>query len=129
MRALVPMQQAVIDFVEAMEDGDQAAIIKFNDTMRCDPSFIPFTTIDHGTGNDALEAAVLADYTGNGTNLLDALELAVSQFMSRIRFRRSESDHPRVGWRRERIGHFRKRSYCSSRIANSIPSSRSAWAI
>ena len=77
------MQQAVIDFANNMEDGDQVAIIKFNDTNPARASIVlPFTTVDHAVNNDAIEAAVLARYPGDGTNLLDALELAVNHFLA-----------------------------------------------
>src|SRR5688572_26285386 len=81
--ALAAMQQAVIDFSNAMEDGDVVAIIKFNNTNPAGASVVlPFTEIDHAVNNDAIEAAVLEDYPGNGTNILDALEVAVSQFIT-----------------------------------------------
>jgi VWFA-related protein len=80
--ALESMQQAVTDFVEAMDAGDQAAIVKFNDTLG--PSIVvPFTTIDDGGPNDqAIFAAVLEEYPGDGTNLLDALDLAVNHILA-----------------------------------------------
>jgi VWFA-related protein len=81
--ALAAMQQSVIDFATAMSDGDQIAIIKFNDTHPDRASVVqPFTTIDHGVNNAAVEAAVLAAYDGDGTNILDALQLAVDQFVT-----------------------------------------------
>jgi hypothetical protein len=81
--ALEAMQQAVIDFAENMTDGDRLAIVKFNDTNPARASVVlPFTAIDHGANNAAIEAAVLADYPGDGTNLLDALELAVNHFLA-----------------------------------------------
>lgn len=81
--ALAAMQQSVIAFAEAMSDGDQIAIIKFNDTHPDRASVVlPFTTIDHGANNAAVQAAVLAAYDGDGTNILDALVLAVDQFVN-----------------------------------------------
>jgi hypothetical protein len=38
--------------------------------------------IDHGPNNAAVQAAVLAAYDGDGTNILDALVLAVDQFVN-----------------------------------------------
>jgi hypothetical protein len=44
---------------------------------------IPFTTIDDGGANDqALQDAVLSDYPGDGSNILDATNLGVEQFAS-----------------------------------------------
>jgi VWFA-related protein len=81
--ALPQMQQAIIEFAESMRDGDQIAIIKFNDTNPARASVVlPFTTVDHGANNALIEAAVLEDYPGDGTNILDALDLAVNQFVS-----------------------------------------------
>ncbi len=40
----------------------------------------PFTEIDGAAGTSALIGAVMAPYPGNGTNLLDAINLAVNQF-------------------------------------------------
>ena len=75
------MEQAVIDFVAQMAVGDQAAVIKFNDTNPERASVVlPFTAIS--ANNAAIDAAVLSDYPGDGTNLLDALELAVNHFLS-----------------------------------------------
>ena len=98
--ALAAMQQAVIDFANSMEDGDQVAIIKFNDTNPARASVvIPFTTIDHGANNAAIDAAVATDYPGDGTNLLDALR-ARSQPVplgGPAAARRPESNHPHFG--------------------------------
>jgi hypothetical protein len=81
--ALAAMQQSVIDFATAMSDGDQISIIKFNDTHPDRASVVlPFTTIDHGVNNAAVEAAVLAAYDGDGSNILDSLVLAVDQFVN-----------------------------------------------
>jgi VWFA-related protein len=75
------MEQAVIDFVAEMTAGDQVAIIKFNDTNPTRASVVlPFTAVS--ANNAAIDAAVLSDYPGDGTNLLDALELGVNHFLS-----------------------------------------------
>ncbi len=77
---LVPMQQAVIAFIDAMNAGDYAAIIKFNNDSGA-VVVQPFTVIDDGGVNDqALVAAVMADFTGDGSNILDATQVAVEQF-------------------------------------------------
>ena len=79
--ALVAMQDAVINFIGAMTTGDYAAIVKFNDTNPDRASVVqPFTPVDGGPGTAALVDAVLAPYPGIGTNLLDAVNLAVEQF-------------------------------------------------
>src|SRR5688572_2923461 len=82
--ALPEMQAAIIEFVANMQDGDVAAIVKFNETNPDGASVVlPFTVIDHAGGSDALFVnAVGAPYDGDGTNLLDALEVAVTHFLS-----------------------------------------------
>jgi VWFA-related protein len=81
--ALDAMQSAVIDFVNNMNLGDYAAIIKFNDTNPARASVVQgFTQIDQAQGNIDLMNAVLTDYPGDGTNLLDAINLAVDQFVT-----------------------------------------------
>jgi VWFA-related protein len=76
--ARADMEQAVVDFMNAMEDGDFAAIVKFNATHPNGASVVaPFTEIDHGANNAALEVAARSDYDGVGTNLLDALQLSL----------------------------------------------------
>jgi hypothetical protein len=80
--ALAAMQQAVIDFAAEMNAGDRIAIIKFNDTHPDRASVVlPFTMIPN---NAAVQDAVLAAYDGDGTNILDALVLAVDQFVNPI---------------------------------------------
>jgi VWFA-related protein len=80
--ALDAMQQAVTNFVGAMEVGEQAAIVKFNETQGA-TIVIPFTTIDDGGANDlAIIEAIDSEYPGDGTNLLDALEVAVNHFLT-----------------------------------------------
>ncbi|MGH8251418.1 MAG: VWA domain-containing protein [Steroidobacteraceae bacterium] len=80
--ALDAMRNAVIAFIDAMNAGDAATVIKFNaDTGAA--VVLPFTLIDDGGAGDiALTAAVNGDYPGNGTNLLDAINLAVDQFVT-----------------------------------------------
>ncbi len=81
--ALAAMQQAVIDFVGTMADGDVAAIVKFNDSNPARASVVlPFTVVDQGVNNQVFVDAVGAPYDGDGTNLLDALELSVNHFLS-----------------------------------------------
>jgi len=78
------MQNAVNAFIDAMEDGDYAAVVKFNATNPDGASVVvPFTEIDDGDVNDqALNAGVNADYDGNGTNMADALLVALNHLSS-----------------------------------------------
>jgi hypothetical protein len=79
---LAEMQNAVIDFITAMEPGDMAAIIKFNETSG-EQVIRAFTEIDDNdvNGNDKLLIdAVASDYPGDGSNILDAVNLGVQQF-------------------------------------------------
>ena len=79
--ALTGLQEAVIDFINAMQPGDYAAIVKFNNTNPSRASVVqPFTQIDGGAGTSALIGAVMAPYPGAGSNLYDGLKLAVDQF-------------------------------------------------
>jgi hypothetical protein len=64
-----------------MRPGDYAAIVKFNNTNPNRASVVqPFTQIDGGVGNAALNAAVDASYIGEGSNILDGTLLSVQQF-------------------------------------------------
>ncbi|HET9694620.1 MAG TPA: hypothetical protein VFP48_09545, partial [Steroidobacteraceae bacterium] len=55
--ALESMQQAVIQFIDSMQTGDYAAIVKFNNTNPARASVVQdFTAIDGGAGNSALES-------------------------------------------------------------------------
>ncbi|MGH8129949.1 MAG: VWA domain-containing protein [Steroidobacteraceae bacterium] len=77
--ARTAMESSVIAFIDAMNVGDYAAIIKFNDTNPERASVVaPFTAI--GADNSALETAVVADYPGDGSPILDAVNIAVDQF-------------------------------------------------
>jgi len=77
--ALPALQDAVTAFIDAMNDGDHVAILKFNGTLGA--SIVQeFVAIDHGVNSAALEAALMADYAGEGTNILDALQLGIEHF-------------------------------------------------
>ena len=81
--ALESMQQAVIQFINSMKNGDYAAIVKFNNTNTAKASVVQgFTQIDGGAGNSVLEAAVMAPYPGSGSNILDALTLSINTLKS-----------------------------------------------
>ncbi len=74
------METAVIDFIAQMNIGDYAAIIKFNDTLGA--SVVQEFTVIDNVGNVTLTNAATSDYDGDGTNLLDAINLAVDQFVT-----------------------------------------------
>jgi VWFA-related protein len=81
--ALEAMQAAVIGFLDSMQVGDYAAIVKFNNTNAAKASVVQdFTAIDGGAGNSALEAAVMAPYPGSGSNILDAVALSIDELRS-----------------------------------------------
>jgi VWFA-related protein len=83
--ARAAMESAVTTFISTMKPGDFAAIIKFNRSNPLKASVVcPFTQIDGAAGTIALINAVTTDYPGNGTNLLDAIKVAIGQF----------TDHP-----------------------------------
>jgi Mg-chelatase subunit ChlD len=74
------MEAAVTDFINAMNIGDYAAIIKFNGANGAIVVW-PFTQIDGAAGTNDLVAAVAAAFpVGSGTPLLDALDLGIDQF-------------------------------------------------
>jgi len=80
---LPDMQTAVIDFINAMEPGDMAAIIKFNNDSGAQVVRL-FTEIDDNgvNGNDKLLIDAVADpFPGDGSNILDAANLGVQQFI------------------------------------------------
>jgi VWFA-related protein len=79
--ALVPMQKAVITFINAMQPGDYAAIVKFNGGSGA-KVVQAFTQIDGAAGTAALINAVNADYPGRESNVLDAALLSVQQLVS-----------------------------------------------
>jgi VWFA-related protein len=79
--ARAALEDAVIAFIDAMNDGDFAAIVKFNGQLGA--SIVqPFVIIDHGVNSAALAAVVLEDYPGNGTPIYDALQLALDHFVT-----------------------------------------------
>jgi len=73
------MQAAVVDFINAMSPGDYAAIIKFNGTLGVSVAQ-QFTPI--GTGTDTLVNAAMLPYAGTGSNVFDAINTALEQFVS-----------------------------------------------
>jgi len=71
------METAVIEFINAMQVGDQVAIVKFNNSTGASV-VAAFTAIS--ANNQALIDAVMADYPGDGSNIIDATNVAVEQF-------------------------------------------------
>ncbi len=78
------MEAAVNAFIAAMLPGDHAAVVKFNATNPAGASVVTaFTEIDDGGPNDiALNAGVNSDYPGNGTNMADALLVALEHLQT-----------------------------------------------
>jgi Ca-activated chloride channel homolog len=77
------MEQAVLTFLESMQIGDYAAIIKFNETNPEQVKVLqPFTMIDKESGSSALAGAVTTPYTGSGSPVIDAVGVAVQQFVN-----------------------------------------------
>jgi VWFA-related protein len=80
---LTQMQEAVIAFINSMQPGDYAAIVKFNASNPSKASVVqPFTQIDGAAGTSALVGAVMAPYEGTGSNVLDGTMVAIQQFAS-----------------------------------------------
>ncbi len=81
--ARAEMESSVIAFIGSMNDGDYAAVVKFNDTNPMRASLVqPFTEINQASGNPTLVAAVHQNYPGDGTNLLDALDVALNHMLN-----------------------------------------------
>jgi hypothetical protein len=79
------MESAVTDFINAMNTGDFAAVIKFNNTHVPKATVVqPFTEIGVGTGTSDLIAAVNSNYPGSGTPLLDATNVAIDHFIANV---------------------------------------------
>jgi Ca-activated chloride channel homolog len=75
------MEEAVLTFLNSMVIGDYAAIIKFNETNPARVAVLqPFTRIDGLNGSAALAGAVTTPYVGQGSPVIDAVEVAVRQF-------------------------------------------------
>lgn len=80
---LAVMQDSVLTFIDDMSPGDYAAIIKFNNTTGA--SVVQaFVEIDQGPNNQLLADAVLADYPGDGSNILDATNVAIEHFAAQL---------------------------------------------
>lgn len=75
------VESAVTNFINAMTNGDMAAIIKFNRTSGV-VLVREFTEIDQSTGTQALIDAVTLDHPGTGSPVLDAINLATDHFVA-----------------------------------------------
>jgi len=72
---LAPMQEAIKTFINSMQPGDYAAIVKFNTTLGA--SVVKeFTQVDGAANTAALIDAVYAAYPGSGSNVFDAVVLS-----------------------------------------------------
>jgi VWFA-related protein len=79
--ARAAMETAVINFIDTMTDGDMAAIIKFTDTGGI-VLVQEFTEIDHMAGSAALISAAGVNHTGDGSPILDAIDLATNHMIA-----------------------------------------------
>ena len=75
------IQNAVISFINSMNVGDYAAIVKFNWSNPAKASVVqPFTRIDGGAGTSALLASVTSPYPGYNSNVYDGIAVGLDQF-------------------------------------------------
>jgi hypothetical protein len=75
------MEESVLAFLAAMEIGDYVSIIKFNETNPQRVAVLaPFTMIDKASGSTALAAAVTTPFAGEGSPVIDAVNVAIQQF-------------------------------------------------
>ena len=77
--ALEALETAVKTFIGNLQVGDEAAIVKFNQS-RGVSVVQEFLAIDDGVNEAALIAAVDTPYSGTGSPVLDALVAGLSQF-------------------------------------------------
>jgi len=75
------MEGAVVDFINSMSVGDYAAIVKFNRSGGV-TIVQQLTRIDGTTGTDALVNAAMLPYSGFGSNVYDAVNVALDHFVS-----------------------------------------------
>jgi Ca-activated chloride channel homolog len=78
----VVVEDSVVEFLNTMQLGDWAGIIKFNDTLGAQIIPPEFLEIEDAATRQALINAVGFDYTGTGSPVYAALKLAVEQFES-----------------------------------------------
>jgi VWFA-related protein len=75
------IEGAVVDFVNAMNVGDYAAIVKFNNTLGAS-IFQPLTRIDGAAGTDSLVNAAMLPHNGAGSNIYDGINVALEHLIS-----------------------------------------------
>ena len=75
------MQTAVVDFVNSMNVGDYAAIVKFNAASGA-TIIQQLTRIDGAAGTDALVNAAMLPYDGIGSNVYDGINVALEHFVA-----------------------------------------------
>jgi len=76
------MEGAVVDFINSMNPGDYAAIVKFNLSNPARASVVqPFTLTDSAGKNTLVNAAMLP-YPGTSTNVYDGINVALEHFIS-----------------------------------------------
>jgi len=80
---LAEMESSVIAFINAMNVGDYAAIIKFNNDQGA-LVMHPFIEIDQDANNDSLAAVVADAYAGDGSNIIDAANVAVDHLTTQL---------------------------------------------
>jgi VWFA-related protein len=81
--ALDAMRAAATEFINSMQTGDYAAIVKFNFTNPDQASVVQdWTQIDGGSGSSTLVSAVNAPYEGGGSNIIDGVALAIEQIQT-----------------------------------------------
>ena len=82
------MESAVVDFINSMNVGDYAAIVKFNGVAGA-LIFQQLTRIDGAAGTDALVNAAMLPHTGTGSNVYDGINVALDHFIRPQRTSRS----------------------------------------
>jgi len=75
------MEDAVLAFIGEMTVGDQAAVLKFNDSEPKSEWILPgFTEIDDGNGTTMLVSGVKRSFFGSGSPVIDAIDEALKLF-------------------------------------------------
>jgi len=76
------MEGAVVNFINSMNPGDYAAIVKFNASNPARASVVqPFTMTDAAGKNTLVNAAMLP-YPGSSSNVYDGINVALEHFIA-----------------------------------------------
>jgi VWFA-related protein len=75
------MENAVVAFINEMNVGDYAAIVKFNYSVGVS-IFQPLTRIDGAAGTGALVNAAMLPHTGTGSNVYDGINVALEHLIA-----------------------------------------------